>query len=94
MAESALILRRMRWLAGDLLLLARADAGREAPRGAVDLAAVASEAAAEAGALSSEHPLVLDLPGPVMIEGGSTICIAWPATSWRTPCCTRRRGRR
>ena len=70
MAESALrSSRRMRRLVGDLLLLARADAGREAPRGPVDLAAVAGEAAAEAGALSSEHPLVLDLPGPVKIEG-------------------------
>ena len=64
MADSALrSSRRMRRLVGDLLLLARADAGREAPRGPVDLAAVAREAAREAGALSSDHPLSLDLPG-------------------------------
>jgi two-component system OmpR family sensor kinase len=63
MAESALrSSRRMRRLVGDLLLLARADAGREAPRGPVDLVAVAREAVSEAGALSSEHPLSLDLP--------------------------------
>ena len=94
MAESALrSSRRMRRLVGDLLLLARADAGREAPRRAVDLAAVAGEAAAEAGALSSETRS-LDLPGPVMIEGVADDLHAWPATSWRTPCCTRRRGRR
>ena len=57
MAASALrSSRRMRRLVGDLLLLARADAGREAPRSPVDLAAVAREAAAEAGALSPGHP--------------------------------------
>src|SRR5215210_5190701 len=46
MADSALrSSRRMRRLVGDLLLLARADAGRELPRGPVDLSAVAAEAA-------------------------------------------------
>ena len=70
MADSALrSSRRMRRLVGDLLLLARADAGRELPRGPVDLAAVAAEAAREAAALSAEHPLSLDLPGPVMVNG-------------------------
>jgi two-component system, OmpR family, sensor kinase len=70
MADSALrSSRRMRRLVGDLLLLARADAGRELPRGPVDLAAVAGEAAREAAALSAEHPLSLDLPDPVMVSG-------------------------
>jgi signal transduction histidine kinase len=70
MADSALrSSRRMRRLVGDLLLLARADAGRDMPRGPVDLSAVAAEAAREAGALSSEHPVSLDLPGPVIVEG-------------------------
>jgi two-component system, OmpR family, sensor kinase len=75
MADSALrSSRRMRRLVGDLLLLARADAGREAPRAPVDLGAVAREAVAEAGVLSSEHPLSLDLPrpdtaAPVMVDG-------------------------
>ena len=70
MADSALrSSRRMRRLVGDLLLLARADAGREAPRSAVDLAAVAREAAEEAGALSDGHPLSLDLPEPITISG-------------------------
>jgi two-component system OmpR family sensor kinase len=70
MADSALrSSRRMRRLVGDLLLLARADSGRELPRGPVDLSAVAAEAAREAGALSSEHPLSLDLPGPVIVSG-------------------------
>lgn len=70
MADSALrSSRRMRRLVGDLLLLARADAGRELLRGPVDLAAVAGEAAREAAALSDEHPLALDLPSPVMVHG-------------------------
>ncbi len=70
MAESALrSSKRMRRLVGDLLLLARADAGREAPRTEVDLAAVAREAAEEAGALSSAHPVALDVSGPVIVTG-------------------------
>ena len=70
MADSALrSSRRMRRLVGDLLLLARADAGRDVPRGPVDLAAVAAEAAREAGALSPSHPVSLDVPGPVMVNG-------------------------
>jgi two-component system OmpR family sensor kinase len=70
MADSALrSSRRMRRLVGDLLLLARADAGRDLPRGPVDLSEVASEAAREAGALSSDHPVSLDLPGPVPVHG-------------------------
>jgi len=70
MAESALrSSRRMRRLVGDLLLLARADAGREVPAAPVDLSAVAREATAEAGALSSDHPLSLDLPGTVTVNG-------------------------
>jgi signal transduction histidine kinase len=70
MADSALrSSRRMRRLVGDLLLLARADAGREAPHSPVDLAAVAREAADEAGALSSDHPVSFDLTGPVTISG-------------------------
>jgi two-component system, OmpR family, sensor kinase len=70
MADSALrSSRRMRRLVGDLLLLARADAGRELPRGPVDLSAVAAEAAREAAALSTQHPLSLDLPGPVIVNG-------------------------
>ncbi|HEV2875101.1 MAG TPA: HAMP domain-containing sensor histidine kinase [Thermoleophilaceae bacterium] len=70
MAESALrSSRRMRRLVADLLLLARADAGREVPAVPVDLSAVAREATAEAGALSSDHPVSLDLPGPVTVNG-------------------------
>ena len=70
MAESALrSSRRMRRLVADLLLLARADAGRKAPRVAIDLAAVAREAATEATALSADHPVSIDAPEPVMVDG-------------------------
>jgi two-component system OmpR family sensor kinase len=70
MAESALrSSKRMRRLVADLLLLARADAGREGTRAPVDLTAIASEAAEEAGALSSDHPVALDLPSPVTVTG-------------------------
>ena len=72
MAASALrSSRRMRRLVADLLLLARADAGREAPRSPVDLAGVACEAAAEAHALSPEHPVSIDAPEPVVVSGVS-----------------------
>jgi two-component system, OmpR family, sensor kinase len=72
MADSALrSSKRMRRLVGDLLLLARADAGRDMPRTSVDLSLVATEAAREAGALSSDHPVSLDLDGPVTVNGVS-----------------------
>jgi two-component system OmpR family sensor kinase len=72
MADSALrSSRRMRRLVGDLLLLARADAGRDVTLAPVDLSAVAAEAAHEAGALSSDHPLSLDVPGPVTVTGAA-----------------------
>jgi two-component system OmpR family sensor kinase len=70
MAGSALrSSRRMRRLVADLLLLARADAGRESTMTPVDLAAVAREAAAEAGALSGDHPVALDAPEAVTVTG-------------------------
>jgi two-component system, OmpR family, sensor kinase len=61
--------RRMRRLVADLLLLARADAGREAPRKPVDLAASAREAAAEAAPLGSDGQVAVDTPEPVTVEG-------------------------
>jgi two-component system, OmpR family, sensor kinase len=63
MAGSALrSSRRMRRLVADLLLLARADAGREGLRESVDLADVVSEAAAEAAPVAAGHDLTLELP--------------------------------
>jgi signal transduction histidine kinase len=60
--------RRMRRLVGDLLLLARADAGREGLREHFQLTEIAREAAAEAAPVSVDHNLMLDLPehGPVI----------------------------
>ncbi len=70
MADSALrSSRRMRRLVADLLLLARADAGRDATLVPVDLAAVAREAATEAAAISDDHPVVVDAPDPVTVTG-------------------------
>ena len=71
MAGSALrSSRRMRRLVADLLLLARADAGRESLREAVDLADIVREAVAEAAPVAAGHELTLDLPtgerGPVV----------------------------
>jgi two-component system OmpR family sensor kinase len=54
--------KRMRRLVGDLLLLARADAGRQVSFSPVDMAQVVRDAAAEAAALASGHSLSLDLP--------------------------------
>ena len=64
MAGSALrSSRRMRRLVADLLLLARADAGRGGLHERVSLAEVVSEAAAEAAPVAVGHELALDLPG-------------------------------
>jgi signal transduction histidine kinase len=59
--------QRMRRLVGDLLLLARTDVGRVVAREPCDLAQIAVEAAAELGAVSSDHDIVLDVM-PVIVE--------------------------
>jgi signal transduction histidine kinase len=58
----------MRRLVGDLLLLARADAHREAPRGPIDLGQVVVEAAAELGPVSDGHDLHVDAT-PAVVRG-------------------------
>jgi two-component system, OmpR family, sensor kinase len=60
--------QRMRRLVGDLLLLARADAHREAPRGPVDLSQVVVEAAAELGPVADGHDLHVDAT-PATVQG-------------------------
>ncbi len=60
--------RRMRRLVADLLLLARSDVGRAAPRQPVDLGQVVTDAAAELGTLSGEHELSIDAH-PAVVEG-------------------------
>ncbi|MGI8512467.1 MAG: HAMP domain-containing sensor histidine kinase [Solirubrobacteraceae bacterium] len=63
MAASALrSSRRMRRLVADLLLLARADAGRQVPHRREDLAAIVREATAEAAPLATGHTLSLHAP--------------------------------
>jgi two-component system OmpR family sensor kinase len=60
--------RRMRRLVADLLLLARADVGRETPRVPTDLADIAVEAAAELEPVAGEHELIVDT-SPAVVEG-------------------------
>ena len=72
MAGSALrSSQRMSRLVADLLLLARADAGRKGSRKPVDLAEIVREAAAEAGPLAGERTMELDLPpnGAAQLDG-------------------------
>jgi signal transduction histidine kinase len=61
--------RRMNRLVGDLLLLARADAGRLDAHRRCDLAEIAGEAAAEAAALLGERELVVDNDRALRVEG-------------------------
>lgn len=61
--------RRMRRLVSDLLLLARADAGRGGARRDCDLAAIAAGALAEVRPVSESHRIELEGPGPVPIVG-------------------------
>jgi two-component system, OmpR family, sensor kinase len=62
--------QRMRRLVGDLLLLARTDVGRVVAREPVDLARVAVDAAAELGAVSADHDIVLDVH-PAIVEAAN-----------------------
>ena len=60
--------RRMRRLVADLLLLARADAGRKARREPVNAGAVVREAAGEAAPLARGHGLTVDVqPGTSLV---------------------------
>ena len=63
--------QRMRRLVADLLLLARADAGRQAPLDPVDVAAVVREAAGEAAPLAERHELEVDAAEPVVVDGSA-----------------------
>jgi signal transduction histidine kinase len=61
--------RRMSRLVGDLLLLARADAGRLDKHRHCDLAEIAGDAAAEAAPLMGDRKLTVDNDRPLPIEG-------------------------
>jgi two-component system OmpR family sensor kinase len=60
--------KRMSRLVSDLLLLARADAGRTGVRTETDLADVASSALAEVRPVANGHRLTLSETGPVPVE--------------------------
>jgi two-component system OmpR family sensor kinase len=61
--------RRMRRLVADLLLLARADAGRVAPHEAVDLSEIVTEAAGELEPVAGEHEISVSAPPGAEVEG-------------------------
>ena len=60
--------QRMRRLVADLLLLARADAGRRAPQRPMDLGSVLVEAAGELGPVAGEHELTVE-PRTATVSG-------------------------
>ena len=60
---------RMRRLVADLLLLARADAGREAPHEPVDLSSVVTEVAAELEPVAGDHDLSISAPPGMTVLG-------------------------
>jgi two-component system, OmpR family, sensor kinase len=61
--------RRMRRLVADLLLLARADAGRVAPHQPVDMSEVVTHAAAELEPLAGDHEISVDAPPGANVDG-------------------------
>jgi signal transduction histidine kinase len=63
--------RRMSRLVSDLLLLARADAGRLAPHRRCDLAEIAGDAAAEAAPLMGNRHFEIDNEHPLRVEGSA-----------------------
>jgi two-component system, OmpR family, sensor kinase len=63
--------RRMGRLISDLLLLARADAGRLAPHRRCDLAEIAGNAAAEAAPLMGARHFEIDNDVPLRVEGSA-----------------------
>ena len=72
MVDSALrSSRRMSRLVGDLLLLARADAGRLDGHRRCDLAEVAGDAAVEAAPLMGERTLSVDNERPLPVQGSA-----------------------
>jgi signal transduction histidine kinase len=61
--------RRMRRLVADLLLLARADAGRRMPHRVVDLSEVVTEAAAELEPVAGGHEISVSAQPGVQVDG-------------------------
>jgi signal transduction histidine kinase len=63
--------RRMSRLVSDLLILARADAGRMAPHRRCDLAEIAGDAALEAAPLMGRREFLIENDKPLRVEGSS-----------------------
>ena len=63
--------RRMRGLVADLLLLARADAGRAGPRQECDLGEIAMGAVSEVRPVADGHAIAIEDEGPVHGRGES-----------------------
>jgi signal transduction histidine kinase len=61
--------RRMRRLVADLLLLARADAGRAGPRRSCDLSEIAAGAISELRPVADGHRLELEVSEPLSVDG-------------------------
>ncbi|WP_225994198.1 sensor histidine kinase [Actinomadura rudentiformis] len=60
---------RMGLLVDEMLLLARLDQGRPLEREPVDLAVLAADAVADAGAVEPDRPIMLEADGPVVVLG-------------------------
>ena len=91
MVDSALrSSKRMSRLVGDLLLLARADAGRAGKHAPCDLAEIAGNAAVELAPLMGDRELDIDNQHALPVDGQSpTSCTAWSSTCSTTPPATR-----
>ena len=63
--------RRMRRLVADLLLLARADAGRVAPHRVVDLSAIVTDAASELEPVAGDHEISVSAPSGARVDGAA-----------------------
>ncbi len=63
--------RRMRRLVADLLLLARADAGRKAPHRVVDLSAIVTDAASELEPVAGDHEISVSAPAGARVDGAA-----------------------
>jgi signal transduction histidine kinase len=61
--------RRMRRLVADLLLLARADAGRETAHEPVDVSSVVTDAAAELEPVAGDHEISISAPPGMVVDG-------------------------
>jgi two-component system, OmpR family, sensor kinase len=63
--------RRMRRLVADLLLLARADAGRQTPHRPVDLSQIVTDAASELEPVAGDHEISISAPAGAEVDGAS-----------------------